>query len=113
MDGVLRPVVAGEPPAWLGINVVAVQSHQRPFLRRQTDAVEIGWREAEVVKLAHGIGLQIDADAERPHVADSFEHDAWDADLVQRERRRQPANAAAGDDHSIIGHNPVQLRRRP
>ena len=74
---------------------------QRPFLGRQADAVEIGFGDAEVVELAHGIGLQIDADAERAHLAHRLEDDAGHADLVERERGRQAANAAAGDDHAI------------
>jgi hypothetical protein len=47
--------------------------------------------------------LQIDADAERAHVAHRFEDDARHADLMQRERGREPADAAAGNDHAIIG----------
>ncbi len=39
VHGILRPVVAGELPARLGINVVAVQPDQGPFLGRQADAV--------------------------------------------------------------------------
>ena len=63
-------------------------------------------RDAEIVELAHGVGLQIDADAERAHLAHRFEDDAGHADLVQRQGRRQPANAAAGDDHKIVRHTP-------
>ena len=103
MHGVLRPVVAGKFSAGLGIDVVAVQSDQRPFPGGEADLVEIGLGDAEVVKLAHGVGLQVDADAEWAHVAHRFEHGARDADLMQRERGREPADAAAGNDHAIIG----------
>ena len=102
MHRVLRPLVAGEQPARLGVDVVAVEPDQRPFLGRQAHAVEVGLREAEIVELAHGVGLQIDADAERAHLADRFEDDAGHADLVQRQRCRQPADAAAGDDDAIF-----------
>ena len=101
---VLRPVVAGEQPARLGVDVVAIQPHQRPFLGGQADAVEVGLRDAEIVKLAHGVRLHVDADAERAHLAHRFEYDTGHADLVQRQCRRQPANAAAGDDDLIIRH---------
>ncbi len=43
----------------------------------------------------------VDADAERAHVAHRLEDNTGDANLVQRERRRQPANAAAGNDHAL------------
>ena len=101
MHRILRPVVAGELAARLGIDVVAVQAHQRPFPGRQADAVEIGFGDAEIVELAHGIGLHIDADAERPHLAYRLVDNAGHADLVEREGHRQAANAAAGDDDTI------------
>ena len=42
MHRILRPVVAGGEPAHLGVDVVAVEPDQRPFARRQADAIEIG-----------------------------------------------------------------------
>ena len=104
MHRVLRPVVAGEFSARLGIDVVAVEPDQRPFLCGQADLVEVRLGDAEVVKLAHGVRLQVDADAERAHLAHRFEDGARHADLMQRERGGEPADAAAGDDHAIIGH---------
>ena len=103
MHRVLRPVVAREFAARLRIDVVAVQSDQRPFARRKADPVEVGLGDAEVVEFAHGIGLQIDADAERAHVAHRFEDDTGHANLMERERSREPANAAAGNDHAVAG----------
>ena len=112
MHGVLRPVVAGEQPARLGVDVVAVQPDQRPFLRGQADAVEVGLAEAEVVELAHGVGLQVDADAERAHLAHRLEHDAGHTDLVQRERGREPADAAARNKDWFVGHaHPIRKPR--
>ena len=73
-------------------------------LAGKPDTVEVGLRDAEIVKLAHGVRLQIDADAERAHLAHRFEYDAWHADLVERQCRRQPANAAAGNNYWIIRH---------
>ena len=61
-------------------------------------------RDAEIVNLAHGVRLQVDADAERAHLAHRFEYDTRHADLVERKCGRQPANAAAGDDYLIIRH---------
>ena len=108
MNRVLRPVVSGQEPPGLGIDVIAVESDQRPFFCGQAHAVEIVLGEAEIVEFAHGIGLQIDADAERAHVPDRFEDNAGHADLVERQGCRQPANAAAGDDHKIIRHMQVR-----
>jgi hypothetical protein len=99
---ILRPVVAGEFPARLRIDVVAVEGDQRPFLRRHADAVEIALREAEIGELAHGVGLHIDADAERAQFARRLEHDAGYADLVQRQRGGEPADAPARDQHWMV-----------
>jgi len=68
MNRILRPLVSGQPPARLGIDVVAVEPDQRPFLRGQADAVEIVLGDAEIAEFPHRIGLQIDAHAERAHV---------------------------------------------
>ena len=83
---------------------MSATGHKRPFLCRHADPVEILLRYAEIVEFAHRVGLQIDADAERTHLADRLEHDARHADLMQRQGRRQPANAAAGDYHRKVRH---------
>ncbi len=112
MHGVLRPVVAGQKSARLGVDVVAVEPDQRPFLGGQSDAVEVGLAESEVVQLAHGVGLHVDADAERAHLADGFVHDAGHADLVQCERRREAADAAArNEDWSVVHAHPIRKPR--
>ncbi len=104
MDRILRPVVARRPAAGLGIDVVAVQPDQRPFLRRDADPVEVRLSDAEVVEFAHRIGLQIDADAQRAHLAHRLDDHAGRADLMQRQGRRQAADAAAGDNHERVCH---------
>ena len=53
--------------------------------------------DAEVVELANGVGLQVDADAERLRIGDRLEDDARHADLVEREREAHAADAASGD----------------
>jgi hypothetical protein len=91
------PAVAGQPAARLGVDVVAVAADQRPFARLQPDGVEHGFVETQVEQLAHGVGLQVDAHAQRLQFGHGFEHGARHADLVQRQRQRQAADAAAGD----------------
>ena len=99
VHGVLRPLITGEQAARLRVDVVAVQPYQRPFFGGQAHAIEVGLRDAEIVNLAHSVRLQIDAYAERAHLAHRFEYDARHADLVEGKRRCQPANAAAGDNY--------------
>jgi hypothetical protein len=60
-------------------------AHSRAW---QADAVEQVGVEAQVEQLAHGIGLQVDAHAQRLELGHGFEDDAGHADLVQRERQR-------------------------
>ena len=110
MNRVLRPFVSGQAPTRLGIDVIAVESDQRPFLCRQAHAVEIVLGDAQINEFPHGIGLQIDADAERAHVPDGFEDDAGHADLVKRQGGRQATDAAAGDDYRIVLH-PARRQR--
>src|SRR4029453_3676821 len=71
VDGVLRPGIAGgEPagprPARPAVPVVIAELRGLDRRRRQDAA------EAELDQLAHGVRLQIDADAEPPDVGDRF-----------------------------------------
>ena len=103
-----------EAPERIGLaHVVAVEPHQGPLPGRQADAIEVPLRNAEVVEFPHRIGLQVDADAQRSHLAHRLEHDARHADLMQGERRRQPADAAAGDEYGIVCHGPACYLRCP
>jgi hypothetical protein len=63
---------------------------------------EIALCEAEIVEFSHGIGLQIDADAERAHIPDRFVDNAGHANLAERQSCREPANAATGNDYKVI-----------
>ena len=62
---ILRPVVARLQAAWLGVHLVAVAPHQRPFARLQANGVQHFVAKPQVVQLPHGIGLQVDAHAQR------------------------------------------------
>ena len=104
VHGVLRPLVPGEPPAPLRVDVVAVQADQRPLFRGHADLVELRFRDAEVIELAYCVGLQVDADAERFHLAHGLEHRARHADLMKGQGRGQPANPATGNEHLRFSH---------
>ena len=96
---VLRPAVAGLQPAWLGIHLVAVAAHQRPFPRLQADGVQHIVAEAQVMQFPHRVRLQVDAHAQRLQLRHRLEHDAGHADLVQREGSGHATDAAAGNEH--------------
>ena len=49
MHSVLRPTVTGEKTARLGVHVLAVQSYERPLAGRQTDRVQLGRADTELV----------------------------------------------------------------
>src|SRR5688572_18967262 len=104
MHRVLRPVVTGEQTARLRVHVLAVQPDERPLARRQPDRVQSVGADTELVELADGVRLQIDADAERLELRDGFEHAARHADLLQRQRDTESADAATGNEHGEIGH---------
>jgi hypothetical protein len=55
--------------------------------------------QAELDQFAHRMRQHVDADAERPQLGHAFKDFCRNADLVQAERQRQPANAAARDEN--------------
>jgi hypothetical protein len=104
MDGVLRPVVAGAQTARLGVHVLAVETDQRPFERLDADGGECFRADAHFVELAHGVGLQVDAHAQRLELRDGFKDVARDSDLVERERGGEAADAGARDEDWTLAH---------
>jgi hypothetical protein len=57
----------------------------------------LGWDTQPNERLA-GVGRELDAGADLGQLGASFQHDAAEADLCQRQRRGQPTDPAAGDD---------------
>ena len=55
--------------------------------------------QAEFDQFAHRMRQHVDADAERFQRRHALEYFGGNADLVQAERQRQPADAAAGDEN--------------
>ena len=100
---VLRPSVAGEQAARLGVDVVAIAADQCPFAGLDADPVQHLAVDAEVMELANGVGLKVDADAEWLRIGDSLVHHARNADLVKREREGHAADAASGDQDGLRG----------
>ena len=92
---VLRPVVAGLQAAGLAVHIVPVKPNQCPFPRLNADAIEHLGTKAQLVKFAHGIGLQIDAYAERLKIGGRLEYPTGHADLLQGEGDAQPADSGA------------------
>ena len=97
VQGVLGPPVAGEEPARLAVDLAPVATHERPLARRHPDAVERFGADAQVVELAHRVGLQVDPDAQRRELARPLEDRERHADLVQGQPEGQPADAATRD----------------
>jgi len=105
MDGELRPVVAGSPPARLGPD-------ELPALR------EIGERggrnsrlgdligEPEFGQLANGMGKEVYADAERLELLDALIDLRRYPDLMQAERQGQATDPRTNNDD---GHDRTSL----
>src|SRR6185436_10453100 len=104
MHGVLRPPVPGQHTARLGVDVLTVQPDERPLARRQADRVQAVGTDVELVELPDGVGLQVDAYAERLQLANGFEDEARDADLLQGQRDAESADSATGNEYGQIGH---------
>jgi hypothetical protein len=100
---ILRPVVARLQAAWLGVHLVAVAPHQRPFARLQANRVQHLVAKPQVVQLPHSVGLQVDAHAQRLQLGHRFIDDAGNADLVQGQGSGHATNATTGDQDGVGG----------
>ena len=101
MDRELRPFVAGLDAARLAPDRLAALGEIGELLG--ADGVRIERVEqAEFDQFAHRMRQHVDADAERLQLGHAFEHFGGNADLVQAERQRQPADAAACDEYGHV-----------
>ena len=114
MDRELRPFVTGLDAARLAPDRLAVLGKIRKFLGAHARGVE-PVEQAEFDQFAHGMRQHVDADAERLQLGHALEDFGGNADLMQAERQRQPANAAAGDenrhDHALVMVGVMAWRR--
>ena len=109
MDRELRPFVTGLDAARLAPDRLAVLGEIRQFPGADAGRIELVVQ-AELDQFAHRMRQHVDADAERPQLGHAFEHFGGNADLVQAERQRQPADAAAGDEYGHV--TPLLLHGR-
>ena len=103
VDRKLRPLVAGVPAARFLEDELAEAVVEAQLLRLDRERGEL-FLQAQLGQLAHAVRQQVDADAQRPDLRRRLEDVAGDAGLVQRQREREPADAAADDQH--LGHGP-------
>src|SRR6195256_6859384 len=107
MDRKLRPFVTGLDAAGLAPDRLAVLGKIREFPGARAGRIE-RVEQADFDQLTHGMRQQVDADAERLQFRDALEHFGGNADLVQAERQRQSADAAARDKN---GHDKASHER--
>ena len=98
MDGELRRVEAGVGAAQFAPHHLAEAVGIDQLARADAGAVERR-QQAQRRQFLDRVRQGVDADAEFAQLADLLEHGAVDADGVQRQRRRQPADPAAHDQH--------------
>jgi len=96
VDGELRPVVTGLAASGLRPDTLPVIIIIAEFGGRNRGCGQ-HVMQSEVGQFAHGMGQQIDADAQRLRCGNGLEDTAVDADLVQAQRGCQAGDAAAGD----------------
>ena len=96
VDGKLRPVVAGEAPARLLVDELAVTAVVAKLARLDRAGGELVGQ-PQLREFAHGMRQEVDADAERQHLGRRLDHAAGDAGLVEAERQDEPADPAAHD----------------
>ena len=114
MDRILRPAIAGGAAAWFRpdqLAVFVVVGERRRFDRGLGERIA----QTELGELAHCIGLQVDADAERAQRDDELIDAAINAGGVQAERRGQPADATADNEnlHGLYLPSAVPPRFQP
>ena len=98
MDRELRPFVTGLDAARLAPDRLAVLGKIRQFLGAHGGRVE-PVVQAEFDQLPHRMRQHVDTDPERPQFGHALKDAHWCADLVQAERQRQAADAAARDEN--------------
>ena len=103
VDRVLRPLVARQKTARLAVNIAPIASNQRPFFGLNPRQVQRRSVQTQVIEFTYGIGLQVDAHAQRSQFFNRLKHDAGNANLVKGERCGQAANAATGDENGWDG----------
>src|SRR5690606_17144549 len=101
---VLGPAVAGLEPARLAVDLPPVAGHEGPLERGDADPVELARPDPEVAELAHGVGLEVDRDAERGDLGRALEDREGHAELVQRQADREAADAPARDEDARCAH---------
>src|ERR1700738_2273140 len=108
MDRELRPLVAGLDAARLAPDRLSVLGKIREFPGAHPRGIDLV-EQAELDQFAHRVRQHVDADAERLQFGHALEYFGGNANLMQAECPRQPADAAAGDKN---GHEtPLLLGR--
>src|SRR5260221_14471055 len=106
MDRELRPLVTGLDAARLAPDRLAALGKVREFLGAHAGCIELVVQ-AELDQLAHRVRQHVDADAERLQFGHALEYFGGNPDLMQAERQRQSADAAARNKY---GHDtPLSL----
>jgi hypothetical protein len=98
VDRELRPFITGVQPARLAPDRFAVLGEISKFSGAHAERVKL-IQQTQLDQFAHRMRQHVDADAERLQRGDAFEYFGRHADLMQAERQRQPADAAAGDEN--------------
>lgn len=96
MDAELRDVVAGRDAPRLVPDRLAATGHIDLASRANANAIERG-QQAEGGERFDRVRLHVDADAKLAHLRGQLEDLRLDSDLVQCQRRGQPADARSRD----------------
>ena len=113
MRRVLRPCTTNVQSARLGIDVLAVQADQRPFLRRYANLIQLIGAKTHLEKLAHTVRPKVDPKAKRAKLFDCLENNGGHTDLIKRQSQRQLTNASSCDKYGLIREWPTPFYRDP
>jgi hypothetical protein len=104
VDGELRPAIARAPPERLAVDELAEAVEERRFggLDRHLRERVL---QTQVRQHARRVRQEVDAHAHRLDLGRRLEHPARNLPLMQLEREREPADAAADDENVVHGEN--------
>ena len=92
-------MVARRQTSRLGIDIIAVQANQSPFLGLQANLIKCIHAKSQFVKFTNRIRLDVYTNPKRLDFGDRFKHNTGHTNLMQGQGATQTADTAANNQY--------------